>query len=436
MTLDEFIEIRHGEIQNAPRELDVDTIINAASPDLMGGVNDSVDKAIHNKIDALNGRTGFLKEEMKNIFGSNPGVVKCKRGEVVKTEGYGLCKTLIHTVGPQEDKNYNWLKVCSSSRINLLRTCYRNITKIIFEDNTIEKVAIPVISSGNYGFNFDVAFKVGISEVYNTLLEFKQKDPELFSYTTLKKIYFVIMEQKYYENAKIILEQYRKTFKKEKRVVARKSWESQSELLKEIQLYDSRKGYFSVAKMFRKILIIFRVLFIYNYVKDWIGKENWEKRRQIVEIVTLFKLILPIISLLCLKIGSLSLFLKTAIAILMLYNLLDTVTYLISLIVLADIQNPSANIIRSLLMVLMNYMEVSLEMAVMAQVWMVNGSGIQEMVAYCLMGIDVNSSIENITNMWFLCMNSCIKFFFVTLAWGYFANHLKQRKFRTNEKGD
>lgn len=432
MTLDKFIEIRCGRIEDIPTEFEVDTIVNAASPDLMGGTGDSVDKAIHRAIDNLNYR-GFLKEQMKDELKDNPRIVKCKRGQVVKTKGYNLCQTLIHTVGPEEDKDYHWPNVCSSSRINLLKLCYRNITKMIFEDDSIEKVAIPVISSGNYGFDFELAFKVGIAEVYNTLLELKQKDPEMFAYTTLEKIYFVIMKQEYYEKAKEILGQYKKTFKQEKRVVARTAWQSQRELLKEVQLYDAKRGHFSVVKMLRKMLIVIRMLSIYNYLKDWIAKENWELRRQVVEIITLLKMVFPIISLMFLQSYSSNIFLKTGIVVFMTYNLVDTVTYLMSLIVLADIQNPSANVIRSLLMVLMNYIEVALEMAVISHIWMTNRIKIAQMVAYCLMGIDTDACIENITNIWFLGMNSCIKFFFVTLAWGYFANHLRQRKFRTNE---
>lgn len=45
------------------------------------------------------------------------------------------------------------------------------------------------------------------------------------------------------------------------------------------------------------------------------------------------------------------------------FNLLDTVTYLIVLIVMADIQNPSANVIRSLILLAFNYLEMAFGMA-------------------------------------------------------------------------
>lgn len=41
-------------------------------------------------------------------------------------------------------------------------------------------MAIPVISSGNYGFDFDYAFRIGLVTVYNELLEKKNEYRELF----------------------------------------------------------------------------------------------------------------------------------------------------------------------------------------------------------------------------------------------------------------
>lgn len=49
---------------------------------------------------------------------------------------------------------------------------------------------MPVISSGNYDFEFNLAFRIGISEIYNTLLEIKRKDPEALEYSALKKDLF------------------------------------------------------------------------------------------------------------------------------------------------------------------------------------------------------------------------------------------------------
>lgn len=119
----------------------------------------------------------------------------------------------------------------------------------------------------------------------------------------------------------------------------------------------------------------------------------------------------------------------------MLYNLLDTVTYLLALIVLADIQNPSANIIRSLLMLLINYIEICVELASVGYIWLEGTYSAKELLLYSIVNVDfgIGAAIsENINNAWFLCINGGMKFFFITLVFGYFANHLKQRKFRTD----
>ncbi len=59
ITLDEYIEVWQGNIENAKADLGVDTIVNAARPNLMGATGNCVDAAIHKKIDVLNNSNGF-----------------------------------------------------------------------------------------------------------------------------------------------------------------------------------------------------------------------------------------------------------------------------------------------------------------------------------------------------------------------------------------
>lgn len=440
ITLDEFIEVKRGNIEDAKVDWGVDTIVNAACPNLMGGSGSCVDAAIHKKIDDINGKTGYLKqqilglEELTEWKEEYEKVVRCKRGSVVRTEGYGLCETLIHTVGPQNDDDGNWPNTCSSSAVNTLKSCYREIVRLAFYDSNIKYVAVPVISSGNYGFDFDLAFRIGISEIYNTMLEIKRKDSEALEYSALKKIYFVIPEQDNFNEAKNILKQYKRTFKKEKRVVARKSFESQLQLLKQIQLYDSQNGYFTITKFLRYGLVWLRTfLFPVNYLKDLRGKENWEARRAFVEGFTISKVVFAVMLLWVMYSDALKIPLSLLGGIAA-YSLLDTISYLLALIVLADIQNPSANIIRSLFMLAINYVESGILIAAIGFVWLENPVPIAELLIYGLTNINLSagdSVIESVNNAWFLCLNGGIKFFFVTLVFGYFANHLKERKFRT-----
>lgn len=434
ITLDEYIEVWQGNIEDAKADLGVDTIVNAARPNLMGATGNCVDAAIHKKIDVLNNSNGFLKKKIREQLDKGKKgehAIRCERGSVVETPGYKLCKTLLHTVGPKCDNDRIWPRTCSCSAVSILKSCYRNITQMAFYNDHIKKIAIPVISSGNYGFPFELAFKIAISEVYNTLLDIKKKDKELLEYTSLKKIYFVIPNQENYKVAQEILVTYKRTFKKERWTVARNSLESQMQLLKQIQLYDLRNGYFTITKFIRYMLVLIRIfLFPINYLKDLLGKEDWEKRRTFVEVFAIFK-VLVAVGILYFIDSSTGIWSNLQ-SILMMYGLLDTITYLLALIILADIQNPSANIIRSLFMLFINYIEIVFELTIVGFVWLKTSISKSELLMYVVLGIDFNSSIESMENAWFMCMSDVVKFFFVTLVFGYFANHLRQRKFRND----
>lgn len=111
-----------------------------------------------------------------------------------------------------------------------------------------------------------------------------------------------------------------------------------------------------------------------------------------------------------------------------LYNLIDTITYLLALMFLADIQRPSANVIRSLVLLIINYIEVELEISaiyLLNHIEMRNGTSIREAVEFVIHTQDNGFS-------WLQYGNKIINFFFVTVVFSYFSNHIRQRKFRTN----
>ena len=432
--LDSFIGIINAKIESEEVLSKIDTIVNAARPTLMGGSNKCVDNAIHRKIDKINKSKKYLKNKILNDKKLSPqridNIIRCNRGEVVKTVGCGLCKTILHTVGPKYDGKDGWFHTCSKSRSDVLRSCYRKIAEIAFNDPDIEVVAIPVIASGNYGFEFKLAFKIGISEIYNTLLEIKRNNPESFKYTTLKKFYFVIPDGDKYDDAMKILKQYRKTFIQEKRVVSNDSFESQKEVFQQIKLYDAEKGYFTITRFIRMVLVLFRMfLFPLNYIKDWIGKENWERRRGVVEWEAIIKVFIAGGTLLYYRYVDNEGIIMGILCGLMIYNLMDTVSYLLSLIMFADIQNPSANVIRSMILLVINYIETSIEIAIIGLVFLKANIGVRNMLLYSFIG--ENLQIDTLGSECFLLFNSTIKFFFITLVFGYFINHLRQREFRT-----
>lgn len=437
--LRDIIEVKKGYIQDAPREYGVNAIVNAANPTLMGS-DSNVDGSIHQAEAHLQKRQGALKQKIKEEVDSAPNmedkIIRCKRGEVVVTGKHFLCEYILHTVGPENDKEGRRPKVCSSSRIRLLESCYKNIIQEAVKKREIKRLAVPVISAGNYKMPFELAFKVGLTTMYNTLLEMKQKDREFFEYMGLEKIYFIIPDgmDGHFETAEVILKEYRRLFYRERRVVAQGSLECQLQFLKEICLYDERRGYFSVARSLRIVLVCIRLVlsFPFTYAKDWIGKKDWVIRRRIVEYSAIIKMILPMLGYFIVKRSS-GKGASYGIGILAVYCLLDTVTYLLTLIILADIQKPSANIIRSLILLCVNYIEVSMDFSIIYFIKHYGDVLFRNTLETGILGAELGVPMKDWLDYGIHYLDQGIKFFFLTLAFGYFANHLHQRKFRQIE---
>jgi len=141
-----MIKAVHGNIT----ELEVDYIVNAARPSLLG--SGGVDGAIHSKAG------GELREFCKTLGG-------CRGGEAKFTPGFNLkAKYIIHTVGPRY--------LCGSSEeIEKLKSCYTNTLKIYLE-HQIQTIAFPNISTGAYGFPKEQADEIAIQ----TINEFLEKN--------------------------------------------------------------------------------------------------------------------------------------------------------------------------------------------------------------------------------------------------------------------
>ncbi len=432
------------------KKIQMDAIVNAAKPTLMGS-SQGVDGAIHSKIDAFLGGAGeFNKKICEELEQRNEGDgnrIRCRRGQAVITKGYNLSEYIIHVVGSLYDGQYGWKKIlfsCSSSRIRTLESCYREIIRIAREHPDIKNIGVPIIGSGEYGFPFDMAVRIAVTALGNALLEWRQEDREYFDDRTegLQNIFFFVWDNSSdksiidgkVKTVKNVLREYRKIFGRGRQVVSHCSLQSQKQYLFEVLRYDRDRGYFCIARLIRIMLTGLRFFSVYTYLKDLFGRKNWQRRRFWVEMTVVLKIGMAVLFGYLLvhcsqaAAGAPGLLLRFILC----YNLADTVTYLISLILMADIQKPSANVIRSMLLLLLNYVEVSIEAACLYFLHYGKGkmSFLQALQPGFTGELPEGLDPSSLGDYLLYYGNTAVKFFFITMAFGYLAGHLRQRTFR------
>jgi len=168
---DSPIEVKIGDINKEH----VDAIVNAANSSLLGG--GGVDGAIHKAAGP-----GLLAECV-TLHG-------CKTGEAKITKGYKLpAKFIIHTVGPVWHGGHQ-------NEDELLADCYRNSLKLA-QDNQINVIAFPAISTGVYRFPIDRAAQIAVKTIKEALAASGVKKVVLICFNEINyKAYMSIVSSK------------------------------------------------------------------------------------------------------------------------------------------------------------------------------------------------------------------------------------------------
>ena len=145
--------------------LDVDAIVNAANPTLLGG--GGVDGAIHRAAGPE------LLEACRALGG-------CATGEAKITDGYRLkARHVIHAVGPV------W-RGGGDGEDALLASCYRR-SLALAREHRLATVAFPSISTGAYGFPPERAAAIAV----NTVAAETRDDPG-----SLEKVTFCCFDER------------------------------------------------------------------------------------------------------------------------------------------------------------------------------------------------------------------------------------------------
>jgi O-acetyl-ADP-ribose deacetylase (regulator of RNase III) len=139
-------------VQGDITTIEVDAIVNAANPSLMGG--GGVDGAIHRK-----GGPAIL-EECKRIRREEHSEGLPTGRAVATTAGDLPARWVIHTVGP--------VYAAGEDRSHLLASCHTESLKVADELGALS-IAFPAISTGIYGYPLEPAADIALAATSNAV---------------------------------------------------------------------------------------------------------------------------------------------------------------------------------------------------------------------------------------------------------------------------
>jgi hypothetical protein len=116
---------------------------------------------------------------------------------------------------------------------------------------------------------------------------------------------------------------------------------------------------FGIERIIRLLLVLSQFVFPGLYIKEYFGRFGHQWRMLGVEFYVLGKLFLPLL------LFKLNLIGEVWVPYLMGYMMVETILYLTSMIYLTDVLNRPSNIRRSMTLMLINYVELGLEYAVL-----------------------------------------------------------------------
>lgn len=171
-----MIHLVYGDITSP--SLGVDCIVNPGNETLCGcfaaDPHNCLDKQIHAKAGSE------LKGECFSIMKGKKATI----GKCILTEGYDLpCSRIIHVYGPNAH--------LVGLKYDLLKQAYVNCFQLASE-NHIRSLAIPAISTGEYGFPKDLSAETAVRTVYDCM---KKQPPNC----SLQKVVLVCNDKETYD---------------------------------------------------------------------------------------------------------------------------------------------------------------------------------------------------------------------------------------------